>query len=85
MRPRRTDSTPTEYFQQTRGEMLEFLGDLPVGAILDVGCGDASFGAFVRERKNAEVWGVELDEEVAEKAKGRIDRFSFSRTSKSGL
>lgn len=44
-------------------------------SILDVGCNDGSFGASLRERyANADIWGVEPNEEQARYAKDRLDR-----------
>ncbi len=47
--------------------------------ILDVGCGDGAFAAGLREERRAagqqlEIWGLELDEQSAERASERLDR-----------
>jgi 2-polyprenyl-3-methyl-5-hydroxy-6-metoxy-1,4-benzoquinol methylase len=54
-----------------RKEMLEFV---PFGClkILEVGCGDGSFAAQLVKRNNVEVWGVEMHQESAEIASGRL-------------
>lgn len=62
-----------EYYTQTRPEMMNFV---PFGAkkVLDIGCGSALFSLQVKDRNNAEVWGIELDKEVAKVASVKIDR-----------
>lgn len=64
---------PDGYFQQDRMEML---GYIPQEArrILDVGCGEGTFSARIREMNRAEVWGIEIDEQVAKSAKQKLDR-----------
>ena len=41
--------------------------------ILEVGCGNGCFAAFIKKQNNAEVWGIELMEDQAEKAKVILD------------
>lgn len=62
-----------EYFNRTRREMLPFV---PVDSlkILDIGCAQGNFGAILRERNQAEVWGIELDPQIALVAANRLDR-----------
>jgi 2-polyprenyl-3-methyl-5-hydroxy-6-metoxy-1,4-benzoquinol methylase len=64
---------PDRYFQQDRIEMLGYIPE-KASRILDVGCGEGSFGAIMRGTHNAEVWGIEIDEQVAEAAKAKLDR-----------
>jgi len=61
------------YYNNTRDEMLAFL---PKNAktILDVGCADGSFSKIIKEKNNAEVWGIEYMPEEANKASLKIDR-----------
>jgi len=63
---------PAGYYSQHREEMLQFI---PKDArlMLDVGCGDGSFGRLVKEIIKAEVWGVELNSEAASIAHTKID------------
>ena len=47
--------------------------------ILDVGCGEGKFGLQLKEMLGAEVWGVEMAQNVAEAARccwGRIHRLA---------
>jgi 2-polyprenyl-3-methyl-5-hydroxy-6-metoxy-1,4-benzoquinol methylase len=41
--------------------------------ILDVGCAEGKFGALLKERLDAEVWGIEYEPAAAEKARKRLD------------
>jgi predicted RNA methylase len=61
------------YESSTRNEMLPFVPD-DARIILDVGCSVGNFGALVKSELKAEVWGVEIDAEAAERAKGRLDK-----------
>ena len=63
---------PASYFQGERSEMLEFI---PRGAtrVLEVGCGAGRFGAEVKRRLGAEVWGIELEPGIARQAATRLD------------
>lgn len=61
------------YHTHARPEMLPFV---PAGAqrILDVGCGAGAFAAALkRERRGAEVWGVEPDKQAHAKASQALD------------
>jgi len=71
---------PDGYFQQDRVEML---GYIPKTAkrILDVGCGEGTFSARIRETNRAEVWGIEIDEQVAGSAKEKLDRVDIGDAS----
>ncbi len=72
------NNKPHDYFSNTREEMLHFL---PTNAkrVLDVGCGDGVFAKAVKEKNNAEVWGIELMVDEADKAKKILDK-TFSGT-----
>lgn len=62
------NNKPNGYFNNPRPEMLAFL---PVGAkkVIDIGCGNGTFAKAIKEKSNAEVWGIELMEAEAEIAK----------------
>lgn len=64
---------PSEYFRHGRREMLDFLPSVAATA-LDVGCGEGVFGGQVKQRLQAEVWGIERDRASADAARKRIDR-----------
>ena len=54
----------------------DMLGYLPKEAriILDVGCGEGGFGDLIKRQNNAEVWGIELFPQAAERARAKLDR-----------
>lgn len=60
------------YASSGREEMLPFI---PEGAktFLDVGCSVGNFGALLKSRREAEVWGVETNPEAAAFASERLD------------
>lgn len=60
------------YFAAARSEMLEFV-PLSAKNILDVGCGDGSFGQQLKARQTCCVTGVEHMADAANKAKTRLD------------
>ncbi|OHD58679.1 MAG: hypothetical protein A2014_08110 [Spirochaetes bacterium GWF1_49_6] len=62
-----------DYFMGNRPEVLEFV-PVECKKILEVGCGQGGFGAIIKERNNAEVWGAELMEEPAKVAATRLDK-----------
>ena len=62
------------YFEQEREEMLALLPEMAVTRALDAGCGEGLFGARLKERTGAEVWGMELDKAAAGKAREVLDR-----------
>ena len=61
------------YFERSRPELLPFV---PASArkILDVGCGAGGFAAEFKTLLQAEVWGVELNQEASAIARGRLDQ-----------
>ena len=61
-----------QYLDTQRHEILPYLPD-SVRRLLDVGCGYGGFGAFVRETRGAEVWGIEPNSGAAEQASRRLD------------
>lgn len=56
----------TGYFHSPRPEMMKYISENAT-RILDVGCSDGAFCAALRQ-ENREIWGVELNEEAAQKA-----------------
>jgi 2-polyprenyl-3-methyl-5-hydroxy-6-metoxy-1,4-benzoquinol methylase len=64
---------PKEYFKETRVEMLPFV---PLGAkrVLEVGCGEGTFGHAVKVRNDAQVWGIELNPKAAQKSRMCLDK-----------
>jgi 2-polyprenyl-3-methyl-5-hydroxy-6-metoxy-1,4-benzoquinol methylase len=60
------------YYGNDRSEILAFIPN-EIGAILDVGCGYGGFLDLVKCNLNAETWGLELVDSVAETLNGHID------------
>lgn len=62
---------PQGYYDNIRSEMLKYL-PLSAKKILDIGCGNGAFAEVIKNKNNAEVWGMELMSDEAEKAKSRL-------------
>lgn len=60
------------YFEYDRPEVVALV---PTSAarILDIGCAAGALGAALKAQASREVWGVELDPGVAERARARLD------------
>lgn len=63
----------SDYYTNPRADVLPFVPD-GLERVLDVGCASGHFGASLKPTKAKEVWGIELNAEVAEHAKPRLDR-----------
>jgi 2-polyprenyl-3-methyl-5-hydroxy-6-metoxy-1,4-benzoquinol methylase len=61
-----------EYYRPAQPELLRLIPS-PARRILDLGCGDGTFGAAVKERTGAELWGIASDEPAAERARAVFD------------
>lgn len=64
---------PKGYYYKVRKEMLNYLPE-KAQKILDIGCGNGAFATLVKEKNNAEVWGIELMEEEAKVALNVLDK-----------
>lgn len=61
------------YYKSARPEMLKYIpGNARI--ILDVGSGEGLFGRSIKQERNSEVWGIELNSLAAEKARDNIDK-----------
>jgi 2-polyprenyl-3-methyl-5-hydroxy-6-metoxy-1,4-benzoquinol methylase len=60
------------YYRAPRPEMLKFVPTV-AQRVLEVGCGEGAFGATVKDRTGAEVWGIEFNPQAAERARAVID------------
>ncbi len=67
------DNKPSGYYDNDREEMLTFLPQ-EFKTVLDVGCADGSFAKAIKDKTNAEVWGVEFMPIEAQKASLKIDK-----------
>jgi 2-polyprenyl-3-methyl-5-hydroxy-6-metoxy-1,4-benzoquinol methylase len=62
-----------EYYGKDRPEVSARI-DRSARRVLDVGCGAGMFGASIRRRQGAEVWGLEVNVEAATQAEAQLDR-----------
>jgi SAM-dependent methyltransferase len=62
-----------KYHTKERRELLRFV-PVTCRTLLDVGCASAQFGALLKQERDIEVWGVEVDPGVASVASTKIDR-----------
>ncbi len=68
-----TDQKPAGYFTNLRPEMAALLPQ-KAKTILDVGCGQGIFSENFSERKDLEIWGIEIDKEEAAEAQKKLFR-----------
>lgn len=73
MRTRDKPSAESIYFRAPRAEMLPFV-PTSVDRVLEVGCAEGAFGAELKLRFGAEVWGIEVNPDAAQRAAAVIDR-----------
>jgi O-antigen biosynthesis protein len=64
---------PLSYYALDRADVVSEL-PLPLGRVLDVGCGDGAVGAALRVRGALEVFGIEVEPAAAERAASVLDR-----------
>jgi 2-polyprenyl-3-methyl-5-hydroxy-6-metoxy-1,4-benzoquinol methylase len=62
-----------KYYKYTRPEIIDLIPKT-AKKILDVGCGAGFFGEQLKYKLNAEVWGIELNNEAATLAKEKINK-----------
>ena len=67
------ENKPQGYYDNVREEMLIYLPE-SAKKILDIGCGNGAFASVVKQKNNAEVWGIELMEEEAKVAVDVLDK-----------
>jgi 2-polyprenyl-3-methyl-5-hydroxy-6-metoxy-1,4-benzoquinol methylase len=66
------------YYSNSRVEIAELIPN-NIKNILDIGCAQGNFLKLVKERTNAETWGIELEVEVGMIAKEKIDKIIFGK------
>ncbi len=69
----RSTVTASPYADSARPEMLSYVPPT-ARRVLDVGCHTGAFGAAIKQRFGAEVWGIEPNPETAHVAAQRLDR-----------
>ncbi|MGA2823362.1 MAG: class I SAM-dependent methyltransferase [Bacteroidales bacterium] len=61
------------YNRSSREEMLKYIPENAV-KILEVGCGEGLFLRYIKENRNAETWGIEMNNPAAENASRVADK-----------
>ena len=64
---------PNDYYENDRPEMLAYIPENAT-KVLDVGCSNGQFGAAVKNKTNAEVWGIEPFESFGKLAVDKLDK-----------
>ena len=69
---------PNDYYSQNRLEMLDFI---PKNSkkVLDLGCGQGNFAKILKDKLEAEVWGVEVEKNEAEIARKKLDKLIIAK------
>ncbi len=67
------DNSVGNYYEYSRPEVQELVNP-EARKILDVGCGSGVMAFELKEKLNAEVWGIELFEKAAQKARTKLDK-----------
>jgi 2-polyprenyl-3-methyl-5-hydroxy-6-metoxy-1,4-benzoquinol methylase len=68
---------PQDYYENVRPEMLAYLPS-SAKVVLDVGCSSGHFGQAIKEKANAEVWGIEPFERFGKLAVEQLDKVIIS-------
>jgi 2-polyprenyl-3-methyl-5-hydroxy-6-metoxy-1,4-benzoquinol methylase len=66
------ENKPQGYYDNVRKEMLKYLPE-SAKKILDIGCGNGAFASVVKQKNEAEVWGIELMSDEAQIAQEVLD------------
>jgi SAM-dependent methyltransferase len=61
------------YYHAARPELLKFVQKNDI-QVLDIGCGSGNFGDLITQERNARVWGIEIEEEIAELAREKLHK-----------
>lgn len=64
---------PQDYFALERPEMIGFV-PLTAKTILEFGSGEGNFGNALKLRNDAEVWGIEIDENAAKISQQKLHK-----------
>src|SRR3970040_1993556 len=64
---------PDGYYDNVRKEMLKYLPS-DAKKIIDIGCGNGAFASLVKQKNDAQVWGIELMEQEAILAETVLDK-----------
>ena len=74
-----SENDATGYHDNSRPDLVEML-DIQPARVLDIGCAAGGTGAYIKARfPGCKVWGIELNQEAAEKARERLDSVSVGK------
>jgi 2-polyprenyl-3-methyl-5-hydroxy-6-metoxy-1,4-benzoquinol methylase len=62
-----------EYFEASRAEMLQFIGNSPKKCI-EFGCSSGGFSALLKSKYQCETWGIDLDDKSVNIARQKMDK-----------
>jgi 2-polyprenyl-3-methyl-5-hydroxy-6-metoxy-1,4-benzoquinol methylase len=68
---------PQDYYENSRPEMLAYLPN-SIKTVLDIGCSSGDFGYAIKQKTNAEVWGIEPFERFGKLAVNKLDTVLIS-------
>ncbi|MEN9918634.1 MAG: hypothetical protein RL662_1070 [Bacteroidota bacterium] len=66
------EETP-DYYSYQRSELYPFIPQ-DIDRTLDVGCASGIFSEYLKKHRGCETWGIEVQTEVAEIAKTKLDK-----------
>jgi 2-polyprenyl-3-methyl-5-hydroxy-6-metoxy-1,4-benzoquinol methylase len=65
---------PPDWYYKASKRNLAWMLPRAVKKVLEIGCAEGNFGAYLKKQYGAEVWGIELNPEIAEKAREKLDK-----------
>jgi 2-polyprenyl-3-methyl-5-hydroxy-6-metoxy-1,4-benzoquinol methylase len=68
---------PQDYYENVRPEMLAYMPS-SAKVVLDVGCSSGHFGQAIKQKTNAEVWGIEPFDRFGKLAIDKLDKVFIS-------
>ena len=75
------ENKPEGYYHNVRHEMIKYLPN-DAKKIIDIGCGNGAFAEIIKEKNNAEVWGIEYMEAFGKEAREKLEN-TVARRSRS--
>ncbi len=61
-----------DYYKNSRQEVLPFI-PLKAKILLEVGMGSGYFAALLKSKRDIEIWGLEINRELAMAAQNKVD------------
>jgi 2-polyprenyl-3-methyl-5-hydroxy-6-metoxy-1,4-benzoquinol methylase len=63
---------PDWYYKASKSHLTWMITTIPK-KILEIGCAEGNYGAFLKQKYKAEVWGIELNQSAANEAAKKLD------------